>query len=58
LLLETPAAFRASAALMLVGTIGIGVQIVRTRLMADVKAELRLSHLTRRPPLLASQQAH
>jgi len=58
LLLETPAGFRASAALMLAGTIGIGVQIVRTRLMADVKAELRLSHLTRRPPLLASQQAH
>lgn len=58
LILEAPTAFRASAALMLAGTIGVGMHIVRARLMADVKQELLQSHLTRRPPLLASQQAH
>ncbi len=58
LLLDVPAGFRAAAALMLVGTIGVGIQVVRTRLIADVKPELRLPHLTRRPLLLASRQAH
>jgi hypothetical protein len=57
LLLDAPAGFRVSAALMFVATIGIGIELVRTRLMADVRPDLRQSHLTRRPPLLASQQA-
>lgn len=55
LLLDLHAGFRAAAALMLVGTFGIAAQIVRTRLMQDVKPEFRQPHLTRRPPLLASQ---
>jgi hypothetical protein len=58
LLLNAPAGFRASAVLMFIATIGIGSELVRTRLMADVRPDLRQSHLTRRPPLLASQQAH
>jgi hypothetical protein len=56
LLIDTPAGFRASAALMLAGTIGIAAEIVRTRLMADLKPEFRQPHLARRPPLLVSQQ--
>ncbi len=58
LLLDAPGNFRVSAALMLVGTIGIGMHIVRIRLMLDVKPEMRLPQLARRPALLASQQAH
>jgi hypothetical protein len=57
LLLTAPAGFRASAALMFIATIGIGIELVRTRLMADVKPEMRQSYPTRRPPLPASQQA-
>lgn len=58
LLLDASLGFRASAAVMFVGTVGVVVQLVRTRRMADVKPELRQSHLTHRPALLASQQAH
>lgn len=58
LLLDTTAGFRMSAALMLAGTIGIAAQLVRTRLMTDLTAEFRQSHVTRRPPLFASQQTH
>jgi hypothetical protein len=58
LLLDAPTGLRASAAVMLVGTVGIARQFVRTRRIADVKPELRLLEATRRPSLLASQQAH
>lgn len=60
LLLDLPAGFRGSAALMLIATVGIASELVRTRLLADVKPELRRPDITPRPPLLASlsQQAH
>ncbi|MBS0248369.1 MAG: hypothetical protein JSR61_17270 [Proteobacteria bacterium] len=55
LLLDAPEVFRASAVLMLGGTTGIAVEIARTRLLLDVRPELRILHLARRPALLASQ---
>lgn len=58
LLLDAPAGFRVSVAAMFTGTVGVVIQLVRTRRMADVKPELRQPQMTRRPALLASQQAH
>jgi hypothetical protein len=59
LLLQAPTGFRVAAALMLVATVGIAAELVRTRRMDDVKPELRQPQMAR-PPLLAalSQQAH
>ena len=58
LLLDAPAGFRAAVAVMFVGTIGIIVQRVRARLIADIKPELRQSQMARRPLLPASYEAH
>lgn len=57
LLLEAPGGFRLSAALMLAGTVGVAMHIVRIRLMLDVKPDMRLPQLTQQLALLASQQA-
>ncbi|KQY99394.1 hypothetical protein ASD45_00210 [Pseudolabrys sp. Root1462] len=54
LLLEAPVGFRLSAALMLAGTVGVAMHIVRIRLMLDVKPEMRLPQLTQRLALLSS----
>jgi len=60
LLLDVPAGFRVSAAVMAVATVAIVAELVRARLLADVKPELRQPQMTRRPALLASlsQQTH
>ncbi|GIK97271.1 MAG: hypothetical protein BroJett029_14800 [Alphaproteobacteria bacterium] len=54
LLLHQALAFQVAAAGMLVATVGIVVQLVRTRRLLDVKAELRLPQGTHRPRLLLS----
>jgi len=54
LLLDHALAFQVAAAGMLVATAGIVVQLVRTRRLVDVKAELRLPKGTHRPRLLLS----
>jgi hypothetical protein len=54
LLLDQPPAFRIAAVLMLVATIGIAVQLVRTRRLADVQAAMRLPAGVRLPRLLLS----
>lgn len=50
-----PMAFRGAAAVMLVATIGIVVQLVMSRRLVDVKAALRLPDGVRRPRLLYSR---
>jgi len=54
LLLAQPLAFRLATAVMLVATAGIIVQLVRTRRLADVQAEMRLPPGVRQPRLLLS----
>ncbi len=49
-----PMAFAALA--MLVSTAGIVTELVRTRLLVDVKPELRLSSCVHRPRLLSLSQ--
>jgi hypothetical protein len=44
--------FRVCAGLMLVATVGIIAQLVRTRRLLDVNAAARLPAGTRKPPLL------
>jgi dipeptide/tripeptide permease len=58
LLLDEPLAFRISAAVMVVATGGIIVQLIRTRRLDDVKAALRLPVGVRRPHLLLSWVQH
>ncbi len=54
LLAHLALAFQGAAATMLLGTIGIVAQIVRTRRLADVNAAFRLAAGTRKPRLLFS----
>ena len=56
LLAEAPTAFRFAAVAMAVGTTGIAAQLIRTRRLADVKAEARLPQGVRLPHLLLSCQ--
>ena len=51
-----PFGFRLAAAILLVATVGILTQLVRTRRLADVKAASRLPQGARRPRLLLSCQ--
>lgn len=55
LMFEAPTAFRGAAALMLVATIGIAAQLVKSRTLADVKASARLPNNIQRPSLLFSR---
>lgn len=52
LLLGAPLIFRAAAAAMLLGSVGIALELVRTRRLVNVKAALRLPAGTRQPRLL------
>jgi len=54
LLADAPTVFRFAAAVLLVATAGIAVQLVRTRRLADVNAEGRLPQGARLPHLLLS----
>lgn len=54
LLLDTPLAFRGAAGVMVIATIGIIVQLVRSRTLVDVKAALRSPDGVRKPRLLFS----
>jgi hypothetical protein len=54
LLWEQILAFQATATVMLIAILGIAVQLVRARTLADVKAESRLPGEARRPSLLHS----
>lgn len=54
LLFSSPLAFRSAAGAMLVATSGIAAELVRTRLLIDVTAALRLPNGVRRPRLLFS----
>jgi hypothetical protein len=56
LLAGLPLAFRFAAALLLVATVGIVAQLVRTRRLADVKDAARLPQGARPPRLLLSCQ--
>ncbi len=58
LLTDLPTVFRFAAMAMLVSTAGIVTELVRTRLLADVKPELRLSSCVHRPRLLFSLSQH
>ena len=58
LLADEPLAFRMSAAVMVVATGGIIMQLVRARRLDDVKAALRLPVGVRRPRLLLSRVYH
>ncbi|HEU5016596.1 MAG TPA: hypothetical protein VFT69_01340 [Pseudolabrys sp.] len=58
LLLGYELAFRAAAALMLVATGGIVFQLVRSRRLADVKADMRLPDGAHYPKLLLSLTPH
>ena len=53
-----PLVFRAAVAVMLAGTAGIVVELVRIRLLADVKPPLRLSSCVHRPRLFYSLSQH
>lgn len=57
MLAAEPVAFQGAAAAMLAATLGIVMQIIRTRRLADVKAALRLPAGTHRPRLLFSFSA-
>ena len=52
LLAGQPSAFRAAAAMMTIGIVGIIREIIRTRQLADVKSPLRLPDGACAPPLL------
>lgn len=54
LLADTPTAFRFAAVAMAAGTTGIAAQLIRTRRLADVKAEARLPQGVQLPHLLLS----
>jgi len=54
LLLAAPAVFRAVTAAMMLATIAIAVELVRTRRLADVAEKLRFPAGVRRPRLLVS----
>lgn len=54
LFLDSAWAFRAAAALLLVGTAGIVLQLVRARRLADVPASARFPGGSVRPPLVLS----
>lgn len=54
LLADAPTAFRFAAVVMAVGTTGITAQLIRTRRLADVKAEARLPQGVQLPHLLLS----
>jgi hypothetical protein len=54
LLVDQPLAFRVSAGVMVIATIGIVAQFVRTRRLADVSAALRLPDGAHAPRLLLS----
>jgi hypothetical protein len=54
LLADAPTAFRLAAVVMLAATAGIAAQLLRTRRLADVKAEARLPQGVRLPHLLLS----
>lgn len=51
LLAGFPFVFRAAAAVMLASTVGIVIELVRIRVLADVKPALRLSSCVHRPAL-------
>jgi len=55
LLLEASFAFRGAAALMLVATLGITAQLVKSRTLADVKAMPRMAVDIQKPSLLFSR---
>jgi len=57
LLLETPIAFRAAAAVMLVATVGVVTQLVKSRMLADVKVTPCAPSDIQRPSLLFSRAA-
>ena len=52
LLADAPTVFRLAAVAMLAGTFGIAVQLLRTRRLADVNAQMRLPQGVRIPRLL------
>jgi hypothetical protein len=52
LLAHQPSAFRAAAAMMIVGIVGIVREVIRTRRLADVESPLRLPHGACAPHLL------
>jgi len=54
LLADAPTVFRVVAVAMVVGTAGIAAQLIRTRRLADVKAEARLPQGVQIPHLLLS----
>ena len=54
LVISQPMAFRAAAAIMLIGVFGIAGEVLRTRRLADVAQPLRLPQGTERPHLLIS----
>ncbi len=54
LLADAPTAFRFAAVAMAVGTTGIAAQLIRTRRLADLKAEARLPQGVQLPHLLLS----
>jgi hypothetical protein len=56
LLAGLPLAFRLAAAILLVATVGIVAQLMRTRRLADVKDAVRLPQGAQRPRLLLSCQ--
>ena len=58
LLLDRPLAFRVAAAVMVIATCGIIVQLVRARRLADVKPTLRCPTGVRPPRLLLSWIQH
>lgn len=58
LLLGSPMIFRVCAGLMLVATVGIIAQLVRTRRLLDVSTAARLPAGTRKPPLLHCSIQH
>ncbi|HVY58072.1 MAG TPA: hypothetical protein VHA77_09510 [Xanthobacteraceae bacterium] len=58
LLANSPAGFRTAAAAMLVATLGLVVQMVRARRLADVKTPDRLPAGARMPHLLTSLPRH
>lgn len=57
LVLDAVQAFRAAAALMLIATAGIAVELVRTRFLSNVEGPMRLPEGTHQPHLLFATTA-
>src|SRR5690606_13075999 len=55
LLADAPSLFRVAAAVMLIGTRAIALQLVRTRRLADVTEKLRFPEGVRRPQLFRAE---